>query len=183
MRKNYCSRLKTENFSLRSKSKAFTPVKSGKAGRPKAYLTGFTLVELLVVALIITLLAVVVIVGYNSSRTAARDVRRKSDLTSLTSALREYYHIYGYYPAGNYGEATTILANNGYIARTPDDPKNSGNYVYTYYHILKTATAPEYVILHATMEDPSNNVGGYTENGEGGSHCSGSTDYCVKLQY
>jgi Tfp pilus assembly protein PilE len=133
----------------------------------------------MVVALIIALLAVIVIVGYNSSRVSARDARRKSDLTNLASALREYYVQNNSYPATLAGLAGT------YVDKVPADP-SGGTATYTYADIAKTSTAPEYVVLHATMESASNNVGGYTTTGNdtGGLTCAnGTVDYCVKLQY
>ena len=85
--------------------KAFTPFKSGKAGRLKPYLKGFTplnkaakrqdlkgftLIELLVVIAIIGILAVIVIVSLDRAKARSRDSQREADLTLISSALENY---------------------------------------------------------------------------------------------
>lgn len=58
---------------------------------------GFTLIELFVVVALISLLASVALIAYQTSRQKARDVRRLSDMTQLASAFELYFsHNKGY---------------------------------------------------------------------------------------
>ena len=61
---------------------------------------GFTLIELLVVISIIGTLVGLIVNNLTDARARARDVRRKSELSQLKTALRLYYNDYQHYPAG-----------------------------------------------------------------------------------
>ena len=61
----------------------------------------FTLVELLVIIVIIGILATLIVVSLKSSRTRAREVRRKSDFDSIRTALEFYKDATGAYPSSN----------------------------------------------------------------------------------
>jgi len=58
----------------------------------------FTLIELLIVIAIIGLLASAVLVSFPGAMAGARDGIRKQDLSTIRSALEEYWDIYGHYP-------------------------------------------------------------------------------------
>lgn len=62
---------------------------------------GFTLIELLVVISIIGTLVGLIVNNLTDARARARDVKRKSDLSQLKTALRLYYNDYQHYPIGN----------------------------------------------------------------------------------
>lgn len=66
-------------------------IKKGFTPTPKNLVRGFTLIEIMVVALIIALLASVVIVNVNRARMKGRDAKRISDLNTVASALAVYY--------------------------------------------------------------------------------------------
>lgn len=82
--------------------------------------TGFTLIEILVSATIIGLLATIGIAGFQSVTRSGRDALRKTDLEQLRSALEIYKSEAGFYPT-----ATTCVANlsSDYINPYPSDPR------------------------------------------------------------
>jgi len=117
---------------------------------------GFTLIELLVVIAIIGILATIVLVSLNSARQKARDVRRIGDLRQVALALEMYYDDHAAYPAvtgctsGNWTTMATAIEGDGYMTQVPDDPTNSGSYIYMY-----GGTTTDYA-LKGTLENTSN---------------------------
>ena len=107
---------------------------------------GFTLIELLVVIVIIGILSSLLIVNFASSRSRARDIRRKTDLNQVKTALRLYYNDFQQYPTnsgsqirgcGASGNTTcswggAFATSETYMKSLPEDPINSGSYVYAY---------------------------------------------------
>lgn len=86
---------------------------------------GFTLVELLVVAVIICLLAVTGIISYTSINTNARDSRRKADLEQIRVALEMYRTNNSTYNTGillncSFGSIKDV--SNTYLSPIPKDP-------------------------------------------------------------
>lgn len=93
---------------------------------------GFTLIELLTVISIIAILTTVVTVNVSSSRKQARDVRRKSDVKAIQSALELYYNSHNEFPplawgtnsnADTWKDLQTALAP--YLTTLPTDPVNN----------------------------------------------------------
>lgn len=74
--------------------------------------SGFTLVELLVVVLIIGILATISIASYSAMQARGRDSRRTTDVANLTKALELYYDDTGAFPVP--GNAGSSLGNNWY---------------------------------------------------------------------
>lgn len=60
--------------------------------------SGFTIVELLIVIVVIAILAAISIVAYNGMQARSRDAKRSSDVANITKALESYKAIYGVYP-------------------------------------------------------------------------------------
>lgn len=60
--------------------------------------SGFTIVELLIVIVIIGILAAITIVAYNGIQTRARDNVRKADIANLAKGIELYYAANGNYP-------------------------------------------------------------------------------------
>ncbi len=119
--------------------------------------SGFTIVELLIVIVVIGILAAITIVAYNGIQQRGRDAQRKSDVANIAKALELYYIDNGQYPLSsgsttiNSGWSTTADASwqnlraqlvPKYIANLPSDPINTPtgfvgstptSYSYAYY--------------------------------------------------
>src|SRR3989344_4706205 len=97
---------------------------------------GFTLLEVLVTATIIAILTAIGIVSYASVNKRSRDVKRKSDLEQVRSALEMYRSDNsGQYP--NIGAGfldaqglLTSLVDSGYMPAIPNDPLPAERYYY-----------------------------------------------------
>ncbi len=64
---------------------------------------GFTLIEILVAISVIALVIGVALPNFLGARERGRDIKRKSELNQLKTALRLYYSDYGRYPNWNIG--------------------------------------------------------------------------------
>jgi uncharacterized protein (TIGR02145 family)/prepilin-type N-terminal cleavage/methylation domain-containing protein len=85
---------------------------------------GFTLVELIVVAGIITLLATLSVVGISKARMQARDVARTEKTRSVVLALESYYNKHNSYPAIiTPGQKFTDSDGILYINEVPSNPR------------------------------------------------------------
>ena len=78
---------------------------------------GFTLIELMVVASILIILASLGMAQYRNSVTRAREATLKEDLFRMRDAIDQYYADKGMYP-GTLDE----LVSAGYLRKVPDDP-------------------------------------------------------------
>ncbi len=109
---------------------------------------GFTIIELLVVMAIIGILSTLGLNSFTASRMKARDVKRKTDLTQIRTALQMYYNDTNTFPAtvsfgGQLQNGSTV-----YMGYVPTDPRNSGSYIYSY---APNATVD--FVLRAQLED------------------------------
>jgi len=93
----------------------------------------FTLIEILVVATIIALLAAGASVSYLQLNKQSRDAKRKADLEQVRGALEMYRSnsTDGKYPAGNWNNLSVLTGSPKYIQSLPADPKNP-TYIYYY---------------------------------------------------
>ncbi len=98
--------------------------------------SGFTMIELLVVATIITVLLSIGIVSYRQATVSSRNGRRKADLDTVRQALMLYKGDCGNFPpaASTFNQVVAELQSGGYISSSDnvEDPVNSGSYVYDY---------------------------------------------------
>lgn len=98
---------------------------------------GFTLIELLVVIAVIGLIASIISVALNDARARSRDLKRRTDLKQIYTALQLYFDDNGSYPTTSgawwgacaYGNYDTKGPNGyvpnlapKYIANLPIDP-------------------------------------------------------------
>jgi prepilin-type N-terminal cleavage/methylation domain-containing protein len=108
--------------------------------------TGFTIVELLIVIVVIAILASITIVAFRGIQGRARDAERSSDVSNLMKALETYKSLNGGYPsptptgpAGSFEQSTDtdgtfIEALKGsYFSNVPTDPINDASHLYRYY--------------------------------------------------
>lgn len=125
---------------------------------------GFTLIELLVVIGIIGILASIVAVSLNSSRSKARDAKRVRDIAQIKTAVEAYFADNGYYPpspcgydcngyytSGDSSWTTFQTILSPYLSALPSDPKNTGlfpwsvnEYTYTYGNVGRYTYTHQY---------------------------------------
>ncbi len=148
---------------------------------------GFTLIELLIVIVIIAILITLLAVSYTTIQRNSRDTQRKSDLTVATGVLERFYSDNSHYPSSTSGEITYDTSNCAaagtavawgtgaiecggvnYIKQLPKDPIGISEYCY-----LSLSSNQKYE-LYAQIEGKGN-IGAITPAG-----CSG-TDYNYRV--
>lgn len=159
---------------------------------------GFTLLELIIVAAIIALIATATIAVLNpfGQFQKARDTRVKSDLSQVQKALESYYQDNNRYPAVATSCTYRILGNNGdgndciewgrpwqpYMNVVPQDPTTANRYVY--YSSSNGQSYYIYANLSKGATDPSScnsgaactSLGG---NGISSTACGGTCNFGV----
>jgi type II secretion system protein G len=111
--------------------------------------SGFTIVELLIVIVIIGILAAITIVAYNGIQQRARDSARTSDIAGVQKALELYRADNGIYPSvgsDNVGYNLSTLSTAlvpKYISTIPNDPNTS---LMNYQYVRGAATSGSYGI-------------------------------------
>jgi general secretion pathway protein G len=94
--------------------------------------SGFSLIELLVVATIMIVLTTVALVSYRSASQNSRNAKRQTDIQTVRQALVLYRSDEGCYPSDSTYLAM-IATIDDYISETPYDPSGSvGTPLYTY---------------------------------------------------
>lgn len=97
---------------------------------------GFSLIEVLVVATIMLVMASIGFVSYQQANKNGRNARRKIDLEDVRQALVLYESVNDTYPTGNGTNAAfvaMIAQISSYLTNTNiQDPTNTGSHVYTY---------------------------------------------------
>lgn len=113
--------------------------------RPICRRRGFTLLELIVVIVILSMLAGTVAPRVSQRIAAARDARRLQDIHAVRDAIEQYYLDTGAYPAANAnatyggwdvshdGNFIAVLTQSGYLREQPVDPLNTDTHHYRYY--------------------------------------------------
>jgi type II secretion system protein G len=112
--------------------------------------SGFTLLELLIVIVIIGILALLIIPNITSAPKKARDTKRKTDITTIRKGLEEYFVNNNVYPSA----LTDLTTGSAPIIKTmPTDPKNAAPYTYTYTPASSNTT----YTLSACLENDQDN--------------------------
>lgn len=124
--------------------------------------SGFTLIEIMIVVVIIGILAGLVVAAINPEeiRKKARDANRQKDLSLVSEALGQYYADNNFYPTGAYTDLTSKLQTSTpvYIKTLPTDP---GSYSYCY----KTDLIKQNYVLCARMEAMDEELNGIPKTG------------------
>lgn len=105
---------------------------------------GFSLLELVLVVLLLTILAGSLAPSVTARLAQARDARRLADLQTLVGAIEQYKLQTGDYPVGdarraaggwdvsNDGAFLPELVREGFLRETLFDPRDDGQYFYAY---------------------------------------------------
>ena len=127
---------------------------------------GFTLIEVLVVATIISVLTSIAVVSYQRANRRAHNARRKTDLEQIRAALEMYRSDddASEYPDTSGCIEIKDLPLSGYLDSVPIDPRDDSQYQYK-----KTASG---YCVSATME--GNPTGSLCNNS------CGTTDFGLK---
>ena len=115
--------------------------------------SGFTLLELLIVIVIIGILAVLIIPNLASGPQRARDAQRKSDLRNIKTALETYYNDTNSYPGGGSWKTDLTGGATPYMKTVPQDPKSKSDYTYATTPVACTTGSCTSYTLTATLEN------------------------------
>lgn len=127
--------------------------------------SGFTIIELLIVIIVIGILATLVIVTYNGIQQKARNTKRDTDINAIQGQVEAFFAQNGKYPTLNNVNDSTWRSTNmkGLDKEALKDPNNSKTDG-TQYNLVPTTTADSYV--YAVAPTDCNNAGadciGYT---------------------
>ena len=112
--------------------------------------SGFTIVELLIVIVVIGILAAIVIVAFNGVQERSRLASMQSDLQSINKAIMMYHADEGHYPymgttGGNVTGATLNISGlvPEYMAKMPRIPSGAGGY----YAYIWSANGADYKLV------------------------------------
>ena len=95
--------------------------------------SGFTLLELMVVVVIVAILSTVAFVSYEKAKVKSRDTQRKMDLAKVSLALTGYFADNKVYTtAANFADVSTVWVSTLgiYLPSIPTDPSTTFQYKY-----------------------------------------------------
>ena len=149
---------KYEHKSMKKLSKAF-----------KEGVSGFTLIEMLIVIAIIAILAGIVLTGVRGFQATARDTKRIGDIRNIQNLLELHFTRNGVYPA--------TFAELSVLGKVPTAPL--GTVAYTY----AVATPALGYCMTAVLENENNAAIDDAQPGEGSGTCPTNCDlsdvFCV----
>lgn len=151
--------------------------------------SGFTLVELLVVIVIISILAAILMANFVGIRQRGRDAERKSNLRQVQAALELYRADSGTYPSTLYssgclGAFTGAGSTPVYMQKIPCDPMGTSSYNGgSYYYFSPSGNATYFLIacLENGSDKDSNNLSAPPAgSGAPSTNCPSSTYYSLQ---
>jgi general secretion pathway protein G len=116
----------------------------------KKYFSGFTLVELMIVVVIIGILATIAIRSFQSQIFKGNDAKRKGDIDRIKIAVEEYEKDHNCYPLSQL--VTCKPSGSGlqpYLDRIPCDPVTGASYYYEY----QDSVCPGWFRVYAVLEN------------------------------
>jgi prepilin-type N-terminal cleavage/methylation domain-containing protein len=126
---------------------------------------GFTLIELMMAIVILTLMSAIIYTNFASSRANSRDARRVSDIKLIQVALDNYYLQNGTYPCCDTSDTNLQKLVPDYMSVLPKDPKTNTNYFYGVYALTgsncPTARPVQYHLGAAMESDDQQNGGNF----------------------
>ena len=126
--------------------------------------SGFTLIELIVVLLIIGILFTTLTALFNpfAQIQKAQNVTRQSDLNQIKNALDTYFNDKGCYPKSIPFGSVWSSGTTVYMEKVPEDPDCSvQNPGYCYNYQTDSSSCPQWDILYSQMHAPiASGIGG-----------------------
>ena len=124
--------------------------------------SGFTIVELLIVIVVIAILAAISIVAYNGIQQRARDSERQSDINTMQKQLELFYTDRGYYPL-----TESLIGGNGFSYAANNFTSPGPGYMVSPTNTDKTVSS------YKDFSSPPNDVYGYLAyKSDGTTRCS-----------
>jgi len=138
---------------------------------------GFTLIELIVVMIIISVLALFISGNFVTSLRKGRDARRKNDLYQIQRALEMYYQDQSGYPTFAQFPFGSHLCQNqpcqgadkDYMQKVPNDPANIPSDPSSNTYIYQTDATGTYYRLFSCLENDKDEGFNVSQTGFNGS--------------
>lgn len=127
--------------------------------------TGFTIVELLIVIVIIAILASIAIVAYSGIQNRGHDTSVKNDVTNFKKGVELFRADHGRYPAASGGDLSELVTVQS-SANPESYDLNGNNFLYCY----NSAQPSEYAVIiksksgkaYYISQDTNYQIGEYT---------------------
>lgn len=138
--------------------------------KPRLVRSGFTMIELLVVLVILSILLITGVVAVSSQRLRGMDARRKSDLAHLKTVFEDYYNDKSCYPPITAVQHCGGSDLSPYMAKVPCDPQTNQPYGYIvdsscrWYGLFSTLTTISDPAIAASGCNPTCGVTGQPYN-------------------
>lgn len=128
----------------------FTKLNSKDSSLISRNLTGFTILELSIVIVILTIISSLMFVSFNTARQINRDTKRVADIHAMQSALALYYRDWSRYPATSEVTGGVAFASGTvtYLSPWPQNPspRDDGSCLDTDYLYMAVASQSSYSI-------------------------------------
>lgn len=152
-----------------------------KSFHKNKFITGFTLIEMLIVIAIVAILASVALINVRGIRESASDTKRISDLSKVNILLEIYYNKSGFYPNVSTWDAlgTELRAKGITATAIPQDPLGATR---SYAYGVQPSTFQRYVLRGQLLDAGHKNLTDANEidTTEYGIDCNDTSGYyCI----